>query len=69
MAQFRPICLCNVIYKIAAKMVANRLNAMLPSIILETQSAFVPERLINDNITAAFAVNHFLTTQSPNYKE
>ncbi|XP_019199805.1 PREDICTED: uncharacterized protein LOC109193404 [Ipomoea nil] len=56
----RPIALSNVVYRIIAKMMSNRMKPLMDGIISESQSAFIPDRLITDNILLAAEVGHFL---------
>lgn len=59
-SEFRPISLCNVIYKFISKVLANHLKPLLPSIVSENQSAFQAGKVITDNILMAFKTLHYM---------
>jgi hypothetical protein len=64
--QFRPIALCNAIYKLLTKVIARRLKPILPTIISPEQSGYVEGRQILDSVILAHEVIHSLQkTKTP----
>ncbi|KAK4384099.1 Retrovirus-related Pol polyprotein from type-2 retrotransposable element R2DM [Sesamum angolense] len=52
-AEFRPISCCNVVYKVITKILVSRIRESLDLLISPSQNAFVPGRLISDNVLLA----------------
>ncbi|KAA3487430.1 reverse transcriptase [Gossypium australe] len=59
-SQLRPISLCNFCYKITARVMVNRIRPLMGELIMWNQSAFIEERLIQDNFVIAGEVFHYL---------
>lgn len=58
--QYRPIALCNVTLKLITKLLAGRLRNYLEQIVHPSQTAFIPNRAITDNIIINHEVMRFL---------
>lgn len=58
MAKFKPINLCNVIYKIISKTLTSRLQKFLPKCINSSLNAFAPGKLISNNVLLAYKLFH-----------
>ncbi|XP_059627713.1 uncharacterized protein LOC132270551 [Cornus florida] len=64
MSHFRPISLCNVIYRIFSKILANRLRPLMNILVSNHQPAFVPNQLIHENILLVHEFMHYLKSKS-----
>ena len=51
--EFSPISCLNIVYKVVSKLITNRLKEVLPLIISQVQSAFIPGRLLVENVLMA----------------
>lgn len=61
--EYKPISLYNVIYKVISKTIANRLKPIISSIIFKSQSVFILERLITNNIIVTYKALHTMKTR------
>ena len=68
MFDFRPISLANVVSHIISKVIDNRLKIILPNVISDAQTAFVPNRLITNNTTVAYELLHKLRNRKKGRK-
>ncbi|KAL5573012.1 hypothetical protein UlMin_022609 [Ulmus minor] len=59
-SDFRPISLCNMVYKLVSRTITNRFSRILDEVIGDQQSAFVPGRLITYNVLLGFETMHWL---------
>lgn len=55
-SDFRPISCLNTVYKVISKLIATRLQSILSQVISPAQSAFMPGRLLAENVLLATEV-------------
>lgn len=58
MSDFRPISCLNTVYKVIAKLLTKRLVKVLSRMISPAQSAFIPGRLLGENVLLATEIVH-----------
>ena len=61
MTDYRSISLCNVVYKLASKSLANCMKFVSSSIVNEKQSAFTKGHFITNNMLVAFETMYHIS--------
>jgi hypothetical protein len=64
LVDFKPISLCNMIYKLISRCIVNRLRGILDEVVSQEQSVFVPTKRITDNALIAFEFIHAIQRNS-----
>lgn len=59
-SEVRPISLCNVIYKLVSKVLANRMKQLLPFLVSKNQSALQAGKVATNNILKAFEAFYYM---------
>ena len=62
--QFRPISLCNTLYKLVSRIILQRLKPYITNIINPCQASFVPSRCTSDNIIIVQEIIHTMVRKS-----
>lgn len=57
-SEFRLISCLNILYKVISKLLAKRLQQVLTKVIPSSQSAFIPGRLLGENVLLAIEIVH-----------
>ena len=63
-SDFRPISCLNTVYKVISKLLASRLKEILPLMISKAQSAFLPGRLLAENVLLSTVLVNGYNSQS-----
>lgn len=57
-SDYRPISVCNLLYKVISKLLARRMQPLMADLIANTQTAFIPGREISENVILLREIIH-----------
>jgi hypothetical protein len=63
MNNWRPISLLNTVYKVASSCIAEQIKSVLPILISNDQTGFIPGRYIGENTRLIYDILHFTEEQ------